>query len=122
MQDKARYGSQGPALFKHSYNERRGTMIVERRTYAVKVANLRAIVEMIKEGHQVLDYTPPFRILLPEVSPYAVVVHELEFKDLAERQKFWTDWQAGEKAPAVIKKAQELFELGGGGEIWRIAE
>ena len=97
-------------------------MLVERRTYAVKGANRGAMVKVLKEGHKVLDYSPRFRILTPVLAPFDAVVHELEFKDLAEREKFWTDWGTSEKAPAVLEKFWEILELGGGSEIWRVAE
>ena len=97
-------------------------MLVERRTYTVRGENQAALVKVLKEGHKVLDYSPRFRILTPVLAPLDVVVHELEFKDLAERERFWTDWGTSEKAPAVLEKFWEIVELGRSSEIWRAAE
>ena len=97
-------------------------MLVERRTYAVKGENRAALVAVLKEGHEVLDYAPRFRILTPVLAPFDAIVHELEFENLAERETFWTEWGTSEKASAVLEKFWEIVELGGGSEIWRVAE
>ena len=97
-------------------------MIVEKRTYRVKYANQDAVVEMIKEGHAVLDHPLTFRIYLPDLAPWGVVVHEIEFKDLAERQKFWEAWFASEKGRAFVQRWFELVEDGGKGETWHLAD
>jgi hypothetical protein len=103
-------------------DERRRVMIVEKRTYRVKGSSQDAVVEMIKEGHKVLDFPLTFRIYLPIIAPWGVIVHEIEFKDLAERQTFWESWYASDQAPAFIEKWFETTKDGGGSEIWNLAD
>ena len=97
-------------------------MIVEKRVYRPKQRSQEALVEMIKEGHTMLDFPLTFRIYTPDIAPWGAIVHEIEFKDLAEREEFWEEWFASEKAPAFIERWFELVENGGKGEIWNLAD
>jgi hypothetical protein len=104
------------------WTRKRQTVIVEKRTYRPKLHDQDALIELIKEGHTVLDYPLTFRIYVPNIAPWGVIVHEIEFKDLAERQMFWQEWYASEKAAGFIQRWFKLVEPGGKAEIWNLAD
>jgi hypothetical protein len=48
------------------------------------------------------------------------VVHEIEYEDLTERQKFFADLGASDKWPGFVERWFKTVESGGSGEFWNI--
>lgn len=97
-------------------------MIVEKRVYRPKPQSLGALAEMIKEGHALIDFPLTFRILTPDIAPWGVVVHEIEFKDLAQRQGFWEEWWASAEAPAFAERWNRICASGVKAETWNLVD
>ena len=97
-------------------------MIVTKRTYVPRPGHASDLMELIREGHKILDYTPPFRILTAIAGPLMVVLHEIEYADLAEMQKFAADMEASDKWPGLMERWMKIVESSGSVEIWRIVE
>jgi len=94
-------------------------MIIDRRTHITKRGYEDEAVEIVKKGTAYVPFTVPYRIYLPQVGPFNVVVLELEFKDLAEYDRFWTGWL--EKAPQEWWDSwMNATENGGGNEIYQL--
>ena len=97
-------------------------MIVEKRVYRPKQQDQQTMADMIKEGHAMIDFPLTFRILTPDIAPWGVVVHEIEFKDLAQRQEFWEKWFASDKAPAFIERWLKITDGGVKAETWNLVD
>jgi hypothetical protein len=96
-------------------------MIVQRITFIPKRGQQNKVVELIKSGESYTPFQVPYRILLPSVGPLDVVAFELEFKDIAEFDRFWAGWN--EKAPESFwEKWYGATENGGTSELWRVTE
>jgi len=95
-------------------------MILERRTYIPKLGKVNELVDMIKEGHGILDYSPKFRVLTPQVGPFGVVVHEIEYQDWEEREKFNTDLLKSGKWQPFLERWNQIVKQGGGNEFWTV--
>jgi hypothetical protein len=92
-------------------------MIIDKRTFIAKHGQSQAAVELIEKSTVFAPFLVPFRILVPLIGPFEVIVTELEFKDMAEYDRFWAGWNA--------KVTQEFWgswvgvtENGGGNEVW----
>jgi hypothetical protein len=94
-------------------------MIVDRRTFIIKQLQDDAVVEQLKKGYEFAPFQAPYRVCLPQVGNFDEAVLEIEFKDLAEYDRFWVGW--------LEKVTQEwwagwvsLTEPGGKNEIFRL--
>jgi hypothetical protein len=97
-------------------------MIVERRWYTVHEGREQEAIDIIKEAWQDLGFPNAHRIYRGLIGPYDVVVHELEFKDLQERQAFWADFMARPKTRALMAPWTKVRAPGGGSELWQLVE
>jgi hypothetical protein len=97
-------------------------MIVERRTYRTKLMRAQETAEFVKEIWEQIEFQNPHRIYMTAIGPFNIVYHDIEFKDLAERQAFWAAFFARPEIPGWTKKWVELVETGGGVEILRPVE
>jgi hypothetical protein len=100
-------------------DERRKTMIAERRTYNVRLED-QAIVDLIKAEMQAVGPEVVSRVYRSEISSLGVVIHEMEFEDLAEREAFWAKWREKRATPEFWAKWREIVAQGGNVEIWRL--
>jgi hypothetical protein len=104
-------------------DERRATVIVERRTYPINPGCEQDMVNLIKEEMEALGGNVVYRIYHnPLAGPLDVVVHEMQFQDMAEHDKFWTRWLETRATPAFWEKWYKLYRLGGHVEFWGVAE
>ena len=97
-------------------------MIVERRTYKVKLSREQETVDFVKETQKVFGYPHKQRIYIPISGPANVIYHEYEFKDWQEREKFWEDFFALPQMPEWIEKWKELIATAGHIEFLRLVE
>jgi hypothetical protein len=67
-------------------------MIVDRRTFVIKVGKQDEVVEQIKKAVAFSPFKPTYRVYTPHFSHFDEVVLEIEFKDLAEFDRYWTGW------------------------------
>jgi hypothetical protein len=94
-------------------------MIVNRRTFIVKQGNGEQAAELLKNGTSFTPFLPPFRIYISDIGQFNQVALEIEFKDLAEYDRFWTTSTAN--APEDWWKAWfSATENGGANEIWKL--
>lgn len=95
-------------------------MIVNRRTFIPKRGMQDKVVELIKKGEVYVPFKVPYRIYTPNIAPFDVIAFELEFKDVAEHERFWAGWF--EKAPENwMMDWFAVTENGGTNEIWSLA-
>jgi len=97
-------------------------MIVMRNTYVPRPGHADDLMDMIREGHAILDYTPHFRILTPIAGPSGTVVHEIEYEDFAARDKFVGDLRSSEEWPVFMERWYQLVESGGSAEFWLVRQ
>ena len=110
--------SQGSIRRVCSLDEGRGIVIAERRTYQVKQGQWRKMVDLIKAEMKAVGPDIASRIYRPLIAPLGAIVHEMEFKDLTEREKFWAKWQDERATPEFWEKWNELFGQSGNVEVW----
>jgi hypothetical protein len=92
-------------------------MIVERRTYEVQFGHGQEMVDIIKTEMEAVGPHIVSRIYRDAIGPFNRVAHEMEFQDLAEREKFWEEWADKRLTPEFLEKWTEIAP-GGGNEIW----
>jgi hypothetical protein len=97
-------------------------MIVERRTYAENLGSGQDLVNLIKEEMKALGGNVVYRIYRPIAAPLDLVVHEMQFQDMAEREEFWAKWRDERATPAFWERFHKLRRPGGHVELWRLAE
>ena len=96
-------------------------MLVEKLTFIPKRGQQDKVVELIKKSEVFDPFKVSYRILVPSIGPFDIVVTELEFKDILEREKYWAGFL--EKAPESFwKEWNDATENGGGTEVWLVAE
>ena len=95
-------------------------MIVERRTYKAK--EQQEMVYLIQAEMKAVGPDIVSRIYMPMIAPLSVIVHEMEFKDLAAREAFWAKWREKRSTPAFWEKWREAYGEGGNVEIWTLAD
>ena len=93
-------------------------MIVERRTYEVAFEHQQDVIDLIKTELEAVGQGVVSRIYRPGIGPFGVVVHEAEYQDIAERDRFWTEWADKRMTPEFMEKWSRLVGPGGGNEIW----
>ena len=97
-------------------------MIVERRCYTVYEGREQEAIDILKEAWQGLDFPNAHRIYRTIVGPFDVVVQELEFEDLREREAFWADFFARPKTSELVEPWVQVRAPGGGSELWQLVE
>lgn len=125
-QDRARYGSQGSIPFNNLYEERKEPMIVNRRTFNVKVGCMEEAVALVL-GEIAADserggYTGRIRVYTSSIGTFDQMAVEWEYQDLAEYEEMWAEWAALPTTAAFMQKWIELVKEGGTNEIWDLAE
>lgn len=96
-------------------------MIVNRRVFNVKQGCMDQAVELVKAGtEQFSSYTGPIRIYAPETGTFGVLAIEWEYKDLAEYERLWAEWQAAPETAAFMEKWVTLTRSDGTNEIWHL--
>ena len=94
-------------------------MLVNRRTFNVKVGRVDEAVAFIKsEAERFSDYTGPIRIYTPETGSFGVVAVEWEYESLEEYGRLWAEYGATPETPAAMVKWNELTRHGGTNELW----
>ena len=94
-------------------------MIVNRRTWFVKLGQIAEAVELIKAESERTGSTP--RIYTPYIGTFNEMALEFEFESLAEYEKFWSEYSASPEAAAFSEKFSRLIERGNKNEIWTLA-
>ena len=98
-------------------------MIVNRRTFTVKVGHMDQLLALMKEAkEQFSGSTRAWRNYAPEISPCDVVAFEWEYESLEEYERDWAEWGATPETAAFMEKWNQLTESGGNNEIWRLVE
>ena len=97
-------------------------MIVDRRTFLVKPGHEVEVVDLIKAGIEgITSYTGAYRIYMPDIGPYGMVVVEWEHEDLQEMRAAYAAWEASPDIEQFWEQWHRLTERGGGEEIWKLA-
>ena len=96
-------------------------MIVQRITFIPKRGQQNKVVELIKSGEAYVPFQVPYRVLLSLLGPSDFVAFELDFKDFAEFDRFWTGWNE-KVTESFWKEWYDATENGGSNEIWQVAE
>lgn len=119
-QKRARNASQG--LFNQFRDERRDTMIVNRRTFIIKPPHMEEAAALVRAEMDRVGSLPGFRIYLSNIGPFHVLAFEAEFDNLVEYERlvgeffervspeFWEEWHSITEA------------AGGANEIWTLVE
>ena len=97
-------------------------MIINRRTFPVKLGKMDEVVAVLTTGGDVVPNTPPFRILVPSVGTFDRVTLELEFESLAHYETWWDAWGESPDSDEVMERFHACVDPGGVNEIWEIAE
>ena len=97
-------------------------MIVERRIYKARPSCEQQVAEFVKEAWDVYGFPNTHRLYRPISGPVNVVYHELEFKDMQEREQVWAAFFALPQMPEWVEKWTELIETGGSVEFSRLVE
>lgn len=96
-------------------------MLVDRRVFTVKPGREWEAAEVMRQGIELNSvYTGSYRICVPEIGPYAVVVVEWEYENLQEMRAVWEAWWARPEAAEFTERWYALQEQGGHGEIWQV--
>jgi hypothetical protein len=95
-------------------------MIAERRTYRVNSFQEQAVVDLIKDEMEAVGSEIVSRVYRSHFSPLGVVIHEMEFEDMAEREAFWAEWREKRATPEFWQKWGEIVAPGGSVEIWQL--
>lgn len=96
-------------------------MIAERRTYTIKVGQEdQAMVDLIKAEMEAIGPEVVSRVYRSAISPLGVVIHEMEFEDITEREAFWAKWREKRATPEFWEKWREIVAQGGNVEIWQL--
>ena len=95
-------------------------MLVNRRTFLVKRGHIDEAVELLKTGADHLEAVPTFRVYGGYISPFDTVVLELEFENLTEYERFWTEWADAPESEVVLEKWLQITESGGTNEVWQL--
>ena len=99
-------------------------MLVNRMTFNTKVGRTGELVELIKSGVDFGLPTPPraWRVYWPNISPYDVVIAEVEFQSLEEHAVYWEKWRTSPQVGEFLDKMQQLTERGGTDEVWHVED
>jgi hypothetical protein len=98
-------------------------MIVNRRTFIVKVGHMDQLLALMKEAkEQFTTVEHAWRNYAPEIGPNDVMAMEWEYESLEEYEKDWAEWGATPEAAAFMEKWNQMTESGGSNEIWRLVE
>jgi hypothetical protein len=100
-------------------------VIVERRVYKTKPFCEQAALDLVKEVWAFVGFPNAYRLYQPISGPFNVIYHELEFKDMQEREQFWADfWARPQTSQSAewTEKWKELTESGGGIEFSTLVE
>lgn len=94
-------------------------MIVNRRTFIAKSGQPEKAAEILKSGLAFVPYQPNYRIYISDIAPFSLIALEIEFKDLAEYDLFWTR--------TMEKLTEDWWQVwfsvtdnGGQNEIWKL--
>jgi hypothetical protein len=98
-------------------DERKGTMIVDRRTFTYKRGHQQEAIELLQQAKEMAQSTRPIRIYVSEIAPFDTIVTEIEFEDWEEYHEFWAEWSPGD---AFWEKWYAATESGGSHEVWRL--
>lgn len=94
-------------------------MIVNRRAFNVKKGCMEELVALLVAERERLD--SDYRIYAPGISPFDVVVLELEFESLEEYETAWAEWSASPESDEFMEKFNGLTLPGGTNEVWTLA-
>jgi len=94
-------------------------MIVERLTFDVKIGRRQEAIEWFKADRERCG--TDYRILDLRFGTGSKIATEMEFSDHAEREQYWSEYQAN-LDPEWLDKALEALESWNAREIWRVVE
>jgi len=95
-------------------------MILERFVWKVKQGCMQEAVALSKSFAESAGTT--CRIYTSNIGPHSTLVIDQEFETLAQRGKFWVEWDARPETPALWEKWLAVTETGGYTEIWNLVE
>lgn len=94
-------------------------MIVQRMTIKVKPGHMEDVLALLKEDRKQMGRN--HRLYEIDLGTFNQVAIELEFEDMAAREKLWTEWGARPETAAFMEKWLE-WTKGGTNEIWNLVE
>jgi hypothetical protein len=80
-----------------------------------------SMVQVLKDGGDVVPTTPPFRVYRSSIGPINKAVLELDFEDMAHYARFWAEFGAAPTAAAIDARLWEHSTGEGMNEIWALA-
>ncbi len=97
-------------------------MIVDRRTIHCKQGRAVDVADLLSEAiAQNTSYTGNYRIYMPDIGPYDVVVIECEYEDVQALRAAQQAWREFTDQTAFWEEWKAVTERGGHGEIWQLA-
>jgi len=94
-------------------------MIVDRRTFSIKPGKQADVVDLIMKAAAFSPFTISYRIYTPYFARNYEVILEIEFKDLAECDRYWAGWLQ-KVTPEWSASWDNLVETGGKAEAYNI--
>jgi len=95
-------------------------MIVWRWTMRVKSGRMKEWVEVYGTNLAKADNPEFYHMYISRSDPELLAL-DLEFENLAEKEKFWEEWQKRPEHVAIKKAAGELVDEWLDNEIWTLA-
>jgi hypothetical protein len=95
-------------------------MIIERLEWEIKRGHVQDFLAVLKESEAAATAFRFRRIGTSKFGQQSVVVCDLEWESLDEREKVWAAWNLSPQAPAIYKKADELI-VSGHVTVWNLA-
>lgn len=118
MQDGAAIAATAQSLLLESSQ----TMLVKRRTCAVKAGRMAETLELLEWAQEQFPAPHARRIYTSDIGTFDQLAARIEFESLEEYEKIWAEWIASPEFGSVIEKWDELTERGGTNEIWTLEQ
>ena len=97
-------------------------MIINRRTFSVKVGKMDEIVAVLSSGGDIVSDRPAGRILVSSIGTFDRVSLELEFESLAHYETWWQTWNESSASEDVMQRFNACIDPCGVNEIWEVAD
>ena len=97
-------------------------MIVQRIEFRVKIGCWEKILELVKRAKIIVGNPATIRIYTSNIGRFGILAEELEFRDLADMDRFWQEWFAKPEVPELMKEWHEVVDAGSVSEVWNLVE
>ena len=94
-------------------------MIIQRMTIRVKPGCMKEWIEVLKTSTSKAPNPEFSRLYVSHADP-ELLVHDLEFESLADKDKFWEEWTGRPEDEAIRKASLELVDEWVSTEYWTL--